>query len=349
MPVSVVNRRMRTLAGHFALALLALPLLATCAPRFIPMGLPVTATKIEMTAAAGHQGFGEMTMADGTQLPLRGWLPKVPPKAVIIALHGFNDYSNAFDMPGPYWAERGVATYAYDQRGFGRAPDTGRWAGVATYIDDLRSAADMLRARHPGVPLYALGESMGGAIAIMAMTDARPPNVDGAIFVAPAVWDRSHMPFYQTWALWIASNTLPWMTLSAKGLDILPSDNIEMLRKLSADPLVIKSTRVDTIRGLVDLMDDAFAAAPQLAAPSLLLYGARDEVVPEKPTLAMMASLPRSGRHQIAIYSRGYHMLLRDLQGQAVWDDILAWIAAPKTALPSGADGDASQKLAPRS
>ncbi len=294
---------------------------------------------------AGDQPF--VTTADGTRLPLRVW-PAPDAKAVILALHGFNDYSNAFDMPGPYWAARGVATYAYDQRGFGRGADAGRWAGIDTYVDDVRTTAALLRKRHPGLPLYLMGESMGGAISMMAMTSGAAPDVDGVILVAPAVWDRSHMPFYQTWALWIASNTVPWMALSAKGLDIMPSDNIDMLRKLSADPLVIKSTRIDSIRGLVDLMDDAFEAAPKLSGPSLILYGARDEVVPEKPTLAMMSRLPKSGAHRVAIYSRGYHMLLRDLQAQAVWDDILAWIAAPKAALPSGADEEGRQKLTPK-
>src|SRR5437870_7543725 len=57
--------------------------------------------------------------ADGARLPLRSWLPRGEVKAVILALHGFGDYSNAFTLPGEFWAERGIATYAYDQRGFG--------------------------------------------------------------------------------------------------------------------------------------------------------------------------------------------------------------------------------------
>jgi acylglycerol lipase len=314
-------------------------------PRYLPAGPPVSAPALDMTADSAA-----LVMADGTRLPLRSW-PAAntnggPTKAVILALHGFNDYSNAFDEPGKYWAARGVATYAYDQRGFGRAPDTGRWAGIETYIDDLRSAAALIRARHPGLPLFVMGESMGGAIVLTAMTSERPPTADGIVLVAPAVWDRSHMPFYQTWSLWIASHTLPWMQLSAKGLDILPSDNIDMLRKLGADPLVIKSTRIDTIRGLVDLMDTAFGLSPQLTTPSLILYGTRDEVVPKAPTLDMMSRLPRDGRHQIAIYSRGYHMLLRDLQAEAVLADIVSWMTAPAQPLPSRADATAQQELA---
>jgi alpha-beta hydrolase superfamily lysophospholipase len=312
-------------------------------PRYLPAGPPVSAPALDLT-----QDSAAVVTADGTRLPLRSW-PTAnggQAKAVILALHGFNDYSNAFDEPGKYWAAHGVATYAYDQRGFGRAPDTGRWAGIETYIDDLRSAAALIRARHPGLPLFVMGESMGGAIVLTAMTSERPPDTDGIILVAPAVWDRSHMPFYQTWSLWIASHTLPWMQLSAKGLDILPSDNIDMLRKLGADPLVIKSTRIDTIRGLVDLMDTAFGRSPQLTTPSLILYGTRDEVVPKDPTLDMMSRLPRDNRHQIAIYSRGYHMLLRDLQAESVLADIFSWITAPARPLPSRADAAAQQELA---
>jgi len=50
-------------------------------------------------------------------------------KAVILALHGFNDYANAFDGPGEIWAKEGIVTYAYDQRGFGAAPERGLWPG----------------------------------------------------------------------------------------------------------------------------------------------------------------------------------------------------------------------------
>ena len=66
-----------------------------------------------------------LTAADGAELPMRIWLPpnQQKPKAVILAVHGFNDYSNAFDMPGRWWAKHGIATYAYDQRGFGAYPE----------------------------------------------------------------------------------------------------------------------------------------------------------------------------------------------------------------------------------
>ena len=73
--------------------------------------------------------------ADGTSLPRRAWLPEGPPQAVILAVHGFNDYSNAFTEFGEFAAERGVAVHAYDQRGFGANPAAGHSCSGQRTID----------------------------------------------------------------------------------------------------------------------------------------------------------------------------------------------------------------------
>ena len=148
------------------------------------------------------------------------------------------------------------------------------------------------------------------------------------------------MPWYQNLLLSVMSHSLPWMTFTGEGLEIKPSDNIEMLRALGRDPLVIKETRVDTIYGLVNLMDAALNGSNGLRAKTLLLYGELDEIVPRQPTLKMIGELPSvpSQLHRVSLYSDGYHMLLRDLQAETVWRDIIAWIQDPDGPLPSGGD-----------
>jgi len=280
--------------------------------------------------------------ADGTRLALRSWLPETsPPKAVILALHGFNDYSNFFDDPGIFLAQRyALASYAYDQRGFGEAKSPGTWAGVKTYVEDAKVAIELLKQRHNGVPLFVLGESMGGAVAMTAMASSAPPEVNGTILSAPAVWGRITMPWYQRFALWLGANTLPWMTLTGQGLNIKPSDNIEMLIELGRDPLIIKETRIGTIYGLVNLMDAGLESAAGLKGPALILYGEKDEIVPKIPTAMMIERLPKSEKYhqRIALYEGGYHMLLRDLPAATVWKDIAAWISNPDGPLPSKSD-----------
>ena len=158
------------------------------------------------------------------------------------------------------------------------------------------------------------------------------------------------MPLGHRVLLWIASHTVPWQTVTGRGLDITPSDNIEMLRALGRDPLVIKETRVDAAWGITNLMDAALAGAADFDAPALILYGANDDIIPARATLEMLAQLPPPQRpRKVAIYDAGFHMLLRDLEAETSWRDILAWIDDPANGLPSGADAvDPARALARR-
>lgn len=326
-------------------------LMSACAPQVQPVN-PATELP-KLTASAFYT-------ADGAKLPLRRWLPAGKPKAIILALHGFNDYSRAFDYSGAFFKARGVAVYAYDQRGFGAAPQTGIWAGEENLIRDVEQCVAALHKRYPKTPLFILGESMGGAVAMVALTKIPSPlvgeggdpalvagarvggisptkdtphpspppqggrEISGLILSAPAVWGGSAMgPAYHAMA-WAMAHTMPSYTLTGEDLRIQASDNIPMLRALSRDPLVIKATRADTIYGLVQLMGDAYEKAPEVSVPTLLLYGDRDEVIPRAP----VESMAKNFRAPLTVhyYAEGYHMLLRDLQRERVMQDIERWM-----------------------
>ena len=129
------RRCLRLLAG----LLMPLALLA-CAPKLQPVGPTITEPSY-----AGDQ----LLMDDGAALPLRHWPAEGRTKAMVLAVHGFNEYSKVFEKPAQDWAKSGVETYAYDQRGFGDSSYRGLWPGDQRLIDDLKQAAMVLRARHP--------------------------------------------------------------------------------------------------------------------------------------------------------------------------------------------------------
>ena len=298
-------------------------------------------------SGAAYIAAGQFTTDDGISLPLRHWEPGEQPLAVVVALHGFNDYSAFIADLAEVLVQQGVLTYAYDQRGFGAAPHPGIWAGTEVMQRDLRTFTELIRQRHPQIPLYLLGESMGGALILLTLSQTPELPIDGVILSAPAVWGPSTWPWYQRESLRLGAHLLPWMRVSGKGLDITASDNSTMLRELGRDPLVIKNSRLDSLWGLSQLMEAALQAAPRFRARALILIGERDEIVPLEPTAQMVASLPEEHHddQQIALYNDGYHMLTRDLQAQQVWEDITAWIKDPNTPLPSGADKGARKRL----
>lgn len=322
-------------------------LLAACAPLPRPPDGLAPPERANPPAAGPHFTAGRFVTTDGERLPLSRWLPPGEPRAVVLALHGFNNYSHAFAGPAALWAKQGIATYAYDQRGFGAAPGRGRWWGSEALADDALTASEILRRRYPGIPLYLLGESMGGAVAILTATGAAGlplPPIDGVILAAPAVWGRETMKLLPRLVLWVAVRVAPSLTLTGQQLHIWPSDNLAMLRALARDPLVIKATRVDAIWGLVNLMDRAAAAAPRLKGPLLVLYGRHDEIIPKRAMQYFVGRL-RDPQTRFAYFRHGYHMLLRDREAPLVIADVAHWMRAPAAALLSGADRGAFTAL----
>lgn len=310
----------KPLGAFYLFQIIFITMLTACSPQFIP---PTAALNSSATISAKF-----FTTYDNSRLPLRVWMPSEEIKGVIIALHGFNDYSNFIKDSALFFNNNQLAVYAYDQRGFGETPTRGRWSGTQALVQDLATFITQIKEIHSDTPLYILGESMGGAVTILTMTGEDPPEVDGLVLVAPAVWSRSKMPFYQRYLLSIAAYIIPWKKVTGQSLEISPSDNIEMLKDLGRDPLVIKETRIDVLYGLANLMDKAYENPERLRNNLLLLYGEKDEIIPRDPVFSFYQRLPlrTQGQQRMILYEKGYHMLLRDLQAEMVMQDIVDWI-----------------------
>jgi alpha-beta hydrolase superfamily lysophospholipase len=276
---------------------------------------------------------------DGARLGLTEWDATTgEPWAVIVGVHGMDDYANAFHLAAPWWAARGITTLAYDQRGFGRSPQRGIWAPERLSVEDLRTIVALAKAKYPHAIIAVAGESLGGAVAIEAFASRDPPAADRLILLAPAVWGWSSQPTTYQIALWVAAHVDPggvvkppsWVTRK-----IWASDNKEELYAMGRDPLMIWGARSDALYGLVSTMDRAWRESGAVRTPTLYLYGAHDEIIPKRPSFEAAARLPAGDR--TAYYANGWHLLLRDLKAESVWGDVAAYIRDPAAPLPSGA------------
>ncbi len=314
-------------------AVLAPVIVSACAPTVIPAGGAVRPPALTAD---------RYVAADGTALPLAVWpAANGAPTAVILGLHGYGDYRNAWEEPAAIWAKAGISTYAYDQRGFGGSPTRGRWAGTESLVEDASTMASLVRARHPGVPLYLAGESMGSAIALVAA--GRAIDADGLILLATALRSRDTLGPLASGGLWFFAHTIPWMPSGPTSIDYKPTDNPRTLEKLRNDPMMLRQTRLDMAYGLVDLMDAARSAAGRMNMPYLMLHGLGDRIVPREPVRAAIEIMPRRSDSRLAFYRDGYHLLLRDREGAVVAADIVVWMSDHEAPLPSGADAAQSQ------
>ena len=277
---------------------------------------------------------------DGARLALRRWTPtEREPDLVIVALHGINDSSAAWRLAGPWWAERGAVTYAYDQRGFGRSPGRGVWPG-GLMQSDLEDVVALVRARHPGLPVAVVGESMGGAVAIAAMASAEPPAADRLVLLGPAVWGWSSQGVLNRLALWTAARLVGDRAVEPPDWSyrlVLATDNLVELTRNGRDPAFIPATRFDVLHGLVDLMETASDGLGRTGVPTLLLYGANDDLVPKPSVRRALRGAAGAPGLRTGWYDDGRHILNRDLFAAVVFADVLAFARDPEAPLPSGA------------
>ena len=318
--------------GALILVLTALSLLAACAPLSQRAGRP------DLSFQGPRLEDSRFVSFDGTPLGLQHWDAAAEPWAVIVGLHGMNDYSTAFHLAGPYWAGQGITTYAYDQRGFGRSPQRGVWGGRALMDEDLRTIVALVRRLHPRALIAVAGVSMGGAVAIDAFASDRPPAADRLVLLSPAVWGWSAQPLPNRAALWLMAHTLRGSVVTPPDFlvrKIRATDNIEELRRMSRDPLQIWGARPDALYGLMQTMQLGWSETDRLRTPTLYLYGAHDQIIPAAPAIHAAGRLGRGAR--TACYPAGYHLLLVDRQARRVWDDVAAFIRDPAVPAPSGA------------
>ena len=275
----------------------------------------------------------QFNTADGSNLAARVWNhPK--PQQIVLGVHGFNDYSKSFERMAQHLvAETHATVYAYDQRGFGANPMPGVWPGSESLINSLRQIAAQLRERHPDLPLTVIGESMGGAVLLLAAGEAPGLAADQLILKAPAVWGAQSMPFYQRFSLFAMNMIAPEMSFTGRGLSSLgirPTNDPEVSRDLSRDPLVIKATRVSSLVGVTELMGRAQTLTNLAPQRTLLLYGLRDKIIPPQPVCDWLTNLNRTSteppKADVIVYKEGWHMLTRQLSAQETLEDIANWI-----------------------
>lgn len=122
--------------------------------------------------------------------PCRSWSdPRSKTRLVVLCIHGLGLQSGSFESFAQEAVNTrlGIAVYAIDVRGFGAWMNAqGRQkVNFDECLEDVKQTLESVRAANPGVPLYLLGESMGGAIALRAAS-MYPDLIDGLISSVPA-------------------------------------------------------------------------------------------------------------------------------------------------------------------
>jgi alpha-beta hydrolase superfamily lysophospholipase len=275
---------------------------------------------------AEPQAYTEGTVvgSGGLLLFRRAWRPAAPPRSVLLNLHGLGDHSGFYGALSERMIASGFAVHALDLRGNGRSPGKrGHVDAWSDYREDLRSFVEVVRREEPARPLFLLGNSLGGLIAIEYALQ-HPEGLRGVIAAAPPLGRLSVPPVLLALGrvmsrIWPAFSLETGMDLSGLARD--PAVVAELL----ADPLFhrLGSARLSTeVQSAIARVQSRAAGFP---LPLLVLHGSKDRMVPPDGSRAFVARVARPDARLIE-YPEGHHVLFADWDREQVLADLVQWI-----------------------
>jgi alpha-beta hydrolase superfamily lysophospholipase len=274
----------------------------------------------------GKEESAHFRGAAGTSLFRRIWRPEGPARGVIVNLHGLGDHSGLYPTLVDHFVARGFSVHGPDLRGNGRSP--GQRAYIARweiFREDLRCLIEVVRAEQPGLPVFLLGNSLGGLI-VLEYALHYPEGIRGVIAASPPLGALG-IPAPLLLLGRVMSRILPRFALRT-GMDLggLARDPVVVETVLS-DPLFHRWGTARLSTEVVEAISRVQAGAPRFPVPVLVLHGAADRMVLPDGSREFDRKVGHPD-HLLLEYTEGYHVLFADLDRERVLADVERWIVA---------------------
>lgn len=313
-----MSKARRAVASAFAALALAVNLpVASLAHDLEPVSMPYSSS--EVTAYSIDENRQPVVVA---------WRA-ANPTAVLVAIHGFGLHKGAFKQFAERMQQDGISTYALDVRGFGGWAQSNRGSQInfADTMQDLRMLITSIRHEAPDTPIFLLGESMGGAIALRFAAES-PLMVEGVISSVPS--NERFRP------LRTGARVAVSYLLSAGGKINL---NHVLVSRVTKNEVIRRAWESDnqaklkvTLKELLrfnGFMKESGNMAQQIdKLPVLVVQGHRDNLVKPAGTERLFNDLSTKDK-QLVVLENGEHLTFEEGQfDESALSKLESWLAA---------------------
>jgi alpha-beta hydrolase superfamily lysophospholipase len=299
-----------------------------------------------------HDAFW-LDASDHTRLYVNAWVPPTGPRAVVMLSHGMAEHSGRYARLGAALTDAGFALYALDQRGHGRTAANGVLGHYAdrngwnTVVGDLASLSASIGQRHPGVPVFLLGHSMGSYIA-QAYLLHHSASVQGAVLSGsnfqPVSLYRSAAVIarLERWRQGARGRSaiIEFLSFGSFNKAFKPvrtpfdwlSRDQEEVDKYVNDPLCgFRCTNqlwLDMLGGLQQISKKSNLAQIDKSLPLLIIGGECDPVSDGKRLKDLAGALTDTDHALVTVklYPQARHEILNETNREEVTHDLLAWL-----------------------
>jgi alpha-beta hydrolase superfamily lysophospholipase len=263
---------------------------------------------------------------DGTRMFMAIWRPDDDkPRALIIALHGVGGHAGDMKNVGEYLADKGIAVFAPDQRGFGRYPGTkGHVMSFEEYVEDIQNLVMQVKDTYLNKITYLFGASMGGLNAIRYVLKY-PKTVDGLLLQSPAVSHNLEMGVGKRFAGSILSALNVKRYVESGFAYSEASRDPENVMKLENDPLRFNMVTPRFGMEVLKASKDALQSASNIVMPVILQQAGADNLVFPEKSKEFFDNLSSKDKTWY-LYDGLYHRLHEEPEKDRVLGDLYGWL-----------------------
>ncbi|HST59034.1 MAG TPA: lysophospholipase [Longimicrobium sp.] len=271
---------------------------------------------------------GELRAGDGVRLHHVSWIPDGAPPAVVLVSHGHGEHGGRYAELARHLAERGMTVHAIDHRGHGKSGGPrGHVDRFADYVRDLETWRRAVTADVPAtVPVFLLGHSLGGLIAIRYLQAHPEAGFRGAILSAPLLGIAVEAPRWKVALSGVFSRVLPRLPFSNELDPSMLSTAPGYVEAYRADKLLHPTITPRLFTEIGAAMRAAFEQPDSIRIPLLVLAPTGDRVVAPEAVARFASACP--GDVEVRRYEGFMHEALNETERHRVMDDVSAWLDA---------------------
>ena len=272
------------------------------------------------------------TTADPVELFWQQWVPDGAVERVLVFQHGIGEHAGRYQHLLDAFDNTGTACYALDARGHGRSP--GRRGYLTTFehfADDLGDLVRVARAENDEQPVFLMGHSLGGAIALdFALRPGNQAHLRGLILSSALIeLPRSPSNRMLKAIAKVIAPVLPGVVLDTRLRQTHLSRDAEAIAAYRTDPLVHGKASIALGHRLYALSQHFYERADQLTVPVYLFHGTADRITAPEGSRKFFERLTTANK-KLNLYEGLYHETMNELptDREKVLRDLREWVLA---------------------
>src|SRR5262249_25338892 len=260
-------------------------------------------------------------------LPLIAWSQGTA-KAAIICIHGMGLENRAFTIFGQEMARRGFAVYSLDVRGFGawQAVEGQEDTAYDETLEDIKRVANFIHKRNSDLPIFVLGESMGGAIALRSAAKYGD-GINGVIASVPSAERYQNEVMSFKVALGILAGGFEKPMDVSKQISSQATTRTDLIQLWLGDPKgKPKMAPLELIRFDLFMRHTVGRCKSITKTPVLIVQGLADRLVKPQGTFDMFKAIPNKDRTLVVVGDAEHLIFETDKQDEVLIESICAWL-----------------------